>query len=84
MLNKDIPEAERIAKAKALLSEAGYKGEPVVLLDPVNRPTFHSANLVFSEALKKAGIACLEHSAARGKWDLLWILTPKMLRQLAE
>jgi phosphohistidine phosphatase len=35
-------------------------------------------------ALKKAGVACLEHSASRGKWDLLWILTPKMLRQLAD
>src|SRR5271156_1282367 len=34
--------------------------------------------------LKKAGIACLEHSSTRGKWDLLWIVTPKMLRQLAE
>jgi len=35
-------------------------------------------------ALKKAGVACLEHSAPRAKWDLLWIVTPKMLRQLAE
>jgi peptide/nickel transport system substrate-binding protein len=56
MLNQDIPSEQRIAKAKELLTEAGYKGEPVVLLDPVNRPTFHSANLVFSEALKKAGV----------------------------
>jgi peptide/nickel transport system substrate-binding protein len=56
MLNQDIPSEQRIAKAKELLAEAGYKGEPVVLLDPVNRPTFHSANLVFSEALKKAGV----------------------------
>ena len=35
-------------------------------------------------ALKKAGVACLEHSAARAKWELRWIVTPKMLRQLAE
>lgn len=35
-------------------------------------------------ALKKAGVACLEHSATRAKWELLWIATPKMLRQLAE
>src|SRR5271154_6490863 len=35
-------------------------------------------------ALKKAGIACLEHSASRGKWDVLWIFTPKILRQLAD
>jgi phosphohistidine phosphatase len=35
-------------------------------------------------SLKKAGIACLEHSSSRAKWDLRWIVTPKMLRQLAE
>ena len=56
MLNQDIPNEQRVAKAKELLREAGYKGEPVVLLDPVNYPSFHSANLVFAEALKKAGV----------------------------
>jgi phosphohistidine phosphatase len=35
-------------------------------------------------SLKKAGIACLEHSSTRSKWDLLWMVTPRMLRQLAE
>jgi phosphohistidine phosphatase SixA len=35
-------------------------------------------------ALKKAGVACLEHSAGHGRWEILWILTPKMLRQLAD
>src|SRR5580693_5303739 len=34
--------------------------------------------------LQKAGIACFEHTAARGKWNLRWLVTPKMLRQLAE
>lgn len=38
---------------------------------------------VFTQ-LKKAGIACFEHSAPQGRWDLLWLLTPKVLRQLAE
>jgi len=56
MLNQDVPTEQRIAKAKELLQQAGYKGEPVVLLDPVNYPRFHAANLVFSEALKKAGV----------------------------
>jgi len=32
--------------------------------------------------LKKAGVACFEQGAG-GRWELLWILTPKMLRQLA-
>jgi phosphohistidine phosphatase len=35
-------------------------------------------------ALKKAGVACLEHTAGQGRWEILWILTPKMLRQLAD
>lgn len=34
-------------------------------------------------SLKKAGVACLEHAASQGAWELRWILTPKMLRQLA-
>lgn len=34
-------------------------------------------------SLKKAGVACLEHAAPQGAWELRWILTPKMLRQLA-
>jgi phosphohistidine phosphatase len=33
-------------------------------------------------ALKKAGVACMEQGTG-GRWELLWILTPKMLRQLA-
>src|SRR6202046_4134085 len=34
--------------------------------------------------LKKAGVASFDHTAAHGRWLLRWILTPKMLRQLAE
>jgi phosphohistidine phosphatase len=34
--------------------------------------------------LKKAGIACLEHAAARGKWMLLWLATPRILRKLGD
>jgi phosphohistidine phosphatase len=35
-------------------------------------------------SMKKAGVACFEHGASEGRWELLWIVTPKMLRQLAE
>ncbi|MGH9744811.1 MAG: phosphohistidine phosphatase SixA [Candidatus Acidiferrales bacterium] len=35
-------------------------------------------------SLKKAGIACFEHGASRDGWELLWLVTPKVLRQLAE
>jgi phosphohistidine phosphatase len=35
-------------------------------------------------SMKKAGVACFEHGASQGRWELLWLATPKMLRQLAE
>jgi peptide/nickel transport system substrate-binding protein len=43
------------AKAKALLAEAGYKGEPIVLMDPTDQQIIHHIAIVGAEALKKAG-----------------------------
>ncbi|MBI3498188.1 MAG: ABC transporter substrate-binding protein [Proteobacteria bacterium] len=43
-----------LAKAKALLAEAGYKGEPVVVMHPTDHPTAGAA-LLTAENLKKAG-----------------------------
>jgi phosphohistidine phosphatase len=37
---------------------------------------------VFTE-LKKAGVAALEHTGTHSAWRLLWIVPPKVLRQLA-
>jgi phosphohistidine phosphatase len=37
---------------------------------------------VFTE-LKKAGVASLEHVGTHSEWRLAWLLTPKVLRQLA-
>jgi phosphohistidine phosphatase len=37
---------------------------------------------VFTE-LKKAGVAALEHRGTQSAWHLLWIVPPKVLRQLA-
>jgi phosphohistidine phosphatase len=34
--------------------------------------------------LKKAGAACFEQVSAHGRWELLWILTPKVLRILGD
>jgi phosphohistidine phosphatase len=42
-----------------------------------------NAHGVFTE-LKKAGVACVDHASAQGRWILRWVLTPKMLRQLAK
>ena len=44
------------AKAKALLAQGGYKGEPVVLLTNKDYTSMYNAALVMSEQLKAVGI----------------------------
>lgn len=44
------------AKAKQLLAEAGYKGEPIVVLQPTDRPQYAAATTVLIDALRKAGV----------------------------
>lgn len=34
--------------------------------------------------LKKAGVACFEQNAAHSRWEMRWILTPKVLRELGD
>jgi len=41
------------------------------------------ARSAFTE-LKKVGAACFEQSATHGRWEMRWILTPKILRQLGD
>ena len=41
------------------------------------------ARTAFTE-LKKAGAACLEQASSQGRWELRWILPPKMLRELGD
>ena len=51
------------AKAKQMLTEAGYKGEKLVLLLPTDRPQYAAAVTVLGAALRKAGIAVDMQSA---------------------
>ncbi len=44
------------AKAKQLLAEAGYKGEPIVVLQPTDRPQYAAATTVLIDELRKAGV----------------------------
>jgi len=44
------------AKAKQLLQEAGYKGEPLVVLQPTDRPQYAAATTVLIDELRKAGV----------------------------
>jgi len=42
--------------AKRLMHEAGYRGEPVVLMDPTDIPMSHAATLVTAQMLRKIGV----------------------------
>jgi peptide/nickel transport system substrate-binding protein len=52
----ELLHAPNIEKAKALIKEAGYTGEKVVLLDATDQPIVHAQALVTAQALGKAGI----------------------------
>jgi peptide/nickel transport system substrate-binding protein len=43
-------------KAKKLVAESGYKGEPIVLLDPADLPQLHAMALVTADILKRLGL----------------------------
>jgi peptide/nickel transport system substrate-binding protein len=45
-----------LAKAKALIKDAGYKGEKVVVLSATDQPIVHSQGLITVELLKSVGI----------------------------
>jgi peptide/nickel transport system substrate-binding protein len=44
------------AKAQQLMQEAGYNGEPVILMDPTDIPILHGASLVTAQMLRKIGV----------------------------
>jgi len=48
--------AQDLAKARKLMQEAGYKGEPVVLMDSTDIPMMHGASLVTAQMLRKIGV----------------------------
>lgn len=45
-----------IDKAKALLKEAGYNGEPITVLLPTDRPQYQAAENVLIASMRKAGM----------------------------
>jgi peptide/nickel transport system substrate-binding protein len=57
-------------KAKALITEAGYKGEKIVVLDAVDTPVPHSHALVTADLLRKLG---LNVEVAASDWGNLTI-----------
>ena len=55
-------------KAKALIKEAGYKGEKIILLDATDQPIVHAQALITLEMLKKLG---LNAELASSDWGTL-------------
>jgi peptide/nickel transport system substrate-binding protein len=53
LMEKD--RAKKQANAKRLLAEAGYRGEPIFILQATDDPQFNAAALVFADALKQIG-----------------------------
>ncbi len=49
------PGPANIAKAKALLAEAGYKGEPIVVMNPTTDPQISAMAVMSASQLKAAG-----------------------------
>lgn len=45
-----------LGKARALLKEAGYNGEKIVVMDPANVPVLHAAITVTAQNMRKAGM----------------------------
>ncbi len=45
-----------LARAKQLLDEAGYKGEPLILLDPADQADIHMLALITADQLRRAGV----------------------------
>ena len=53
---KETYDQRNIAKAKALLAQANYKGEPMVILTNKDYPSMYNTALVMSEQLKAVGV----------------------------
>lgn len=58
-------------KAKALFAEAGYDGEPIVILHPTDVQTMNSSTLVLAEELRSIGVnvdlQTLDYAAMSGR-----------------
>ena len=55
-------------RARRLVTEAGYKGERVVLLDPADISQLHAEALITEQLLKKLG---LNVELATGEWGTI-------------
>ena len=54
--NEDLYNQNNPERAKQLLAESGYSGEPIIILDPTDFPTIHPIAPVLKEQLSAVGI----------------------------
>ena len=54
--NEDLYNQNNLERAKQLLAESGYSGEPIIILDPTDFPTIHPIAPVLKEQLSAVGI----------------------------
>jgi len=52
----DAVSKKNVAKAKQLFAEAGYKGDPIVIMTPTDQFLIHTMTLVTAQLLREAGI----------------------------
>jgi len=45
-----------VERARQLLKEAGYNGEPIVVLQPTDRAQYNAATMVLVQSLRRAGV----------------------------
>ena len=54
--NEDLYNQNNPERARQLLAESGYSGEPIIILDPTDFPTIHPIAPVLKEQLSAVGI----------------------------
>ena len=57
-----------VERAQQLLREAGYKNEPIVLMNPTENQMISAMAVVSSQVLKKAGFN-IDMSESRGRFE---------------
>ena len=56
MLLSNEPEEVRLRRGMTMMRDAGYNGEPIVIMDATDQVMQHNATLVLAEAMRKAGV----------------------------
>jgi peptide/nickel transport system substrate-binding protein len=56
LLLSNDPEDVRLRRGMQMMKDAGYNGEPIVIMDATDQVMQHNATLVLADAMRKAGV----------------------------